>query len=117
MNNIKLKVDGNSQLKIGNLVQGREITISSGDVNVNDHSSALIERILTVLNHAEGSDSARVKAVRPKIEELANALADEPFNNGKIKEMLSIVKQHHEWAFPAIAEIVKKVGPTFASFF
>jgi hypothetical protein len=113
MNDIKLNVSGKGQLNIGNLAQGNEVNINSGSgaMDVSGSGGALIQELLKVVREASGGNEVRVQALEGKVQELGRALATEPKNTGKIKELLGLIKEHHSWAFPAIAAIVTKVAP------
>lgn len=115
MSDINVNVKGKGQLNIGNLAQGEDVKIISGDMNLAESEGALVMELLKVMREAAGDDDSRAQAVESKVQELGKALATEPRNPGKIKEILSLIKEHHDWAFPAIAAIVRKVAPALAA--
>jgi hypothetical protein len=111
MNNINIKVNGKGQLNIGNLAQGQDVRISSGDINLAKSETALIRELLELVRDAAGGDNARVEAVQGKVKELGEAMEAEPKNPGKIKNILSLIKENHDWAFPVISGFVTKIIP------
>jgi hypothetical protein len=115
MSEINVNVSGEGRLNIGNLAQGQDVNISSGVINQAESSAALVTEILRAVRGAAGGNDSRVQAVEGRVQELGNALTAEPRNTGKIKEILGTIKQHHDWAFPAIATIVEKVAPALAT--
>ena len=103
MSNINVNVSGTGQLNIGNLAQGQEVNINSGDMSLVENTTTLVKELLQGVRNAAGGDNSRVEAVQGKVQELGEALTAEPRNTGKVKEILGMIKQHHDWAFPAIA--------------
>ena len=104
MSNINVNVSGTGQLNIGNLAQGQEVNINSGDMSLVENTTTLVKELLQGVRNAAGGDNSRVEAVQGKVQELGEALTAEPRNTGKVKEILGMIKQHHDWAFPAIAQ-------------
>ncbi len=115
MSNINVNVSGTGQLNIGNLAQGQEVNINSGDMSLVENTTTLVKELLQGVRNAAGGDNSRVEAVQGKVQELGEALTAEPRNTGKVKEVLGMIKQHHDWAFPAIAAIVNKIAPTLGA--
>jgi len=115
MSNINVNVGGKGQLNIGNLAQGREVNIHAGDMNLLENRPLLVKELLQVVREAAGGDTARVETVQGKVQELGEALTTKPQNPGKIKGLLGVIKQHHDWAFPAIAGIVHKLAPALGA--
>lgn len=115
MSDINVKVSGKGKLNIGNLAQGRDITIKSRDVDFSNNDAALRAELLEAVRNASGGDNSRVETVKGKVQELGEVLTAEPQNTGRIKEILNTIKEHHDWAFPAIAAIVKSVAPALGA--
>jgi hypothetical protein len=120
MSDIKVNVGGKGQLNIGNLAQGQQVNIHSGtgDMPVAGNGRALYVQMMRAVH--QSADDARVpqgtlEELEEKVKALGKALQTEPKNTGKIKQMLDLIKEHHDWAFPAIAAVVAKVGPMVAA--
>jgi len=111
MSKINLNVSGKGQLNISNLAQGREVNITTGDISQAENSSSLNSELLKAVQEVASENDSRLKAIESNIQELSEALSSEPQNAGRIKKILTLIKEHHRWAFPAIAAIVKKVSP------
>ena len=116
MSDIKINVGSNAHASFGHVVQGAEVNISSGSGNqqVQQSGTALVEELLEAIRKTSGSDASRIAALESTVHELGHALA-EPQNPGKVKKILELIKEHHSWAFPAIAAIVTKVAPMVAA--
>lgn len=115
MSEINVKVSGKGNLNIGNLAQGRHIKISSRDIDFTESGAALGAELLEAVRNASGGDNSRVEAVQGNVQELGEVLTSEPQNTGRIKEILNTIKEHHDWAFPAIAAIVNNVVPALGA--
>ena len=120
MSDIKVNVSGKGKLNIANLAQGQQVNIHSGtgDLRVTGNGGALYEQMMRAVR--ESADEAHVRQetledLEEKVKALGKALQAEPKNTSKIKQMLDLIKEHHEWAFPAIAAVVAKVGPMVAA--
>ena len=120
MSDIKVNVSGKGHLNIGNLAQGQQVNIHSGtgDMRVAGNAGPLYDEMMRGVR--ESADEAHVRQetledLEAKVKALSNALQKEPKNTGKIKQMLDLIKEHHDWAFPAIAAVVAKLGPMVAA--
>jgi thiamine kinase-like enzyme len=117
MSDIKVKVSGKGQLNIGNLAQGQQVNIHSGtgDMRVGNGGALYEQMMRAVHESAGGANQEPLEELEEKVKALSKALQAEPKNTSKIKQMLDLIKEHHEWAFPAIAAVVAKVGPMVAA--
>src|SRR5437868_1710870 len=120
MSDIKVNVSGKGKLNIGNLAQGNEVNIHSGTGHIRAVGSraAFYEQMMKAVREQAGKDagsSATLEELEEKVKALSKTLEAEPKNTGKIKQMLELIKEHHEWAFPAIAAVVARVAPMVAA--
>ena len=110
MSGINIKVGGQGSLNIGNLAQGENITIASGEMSFSERRQALTRELLKAAD-----DEARFQAIHEKVRQLGGELAAQPPNPGKIKSILALIKDHHGWAFPAIAAVAAKIVPAIGA--
>ena len=115
MSGINIKVGGQGSLNIGNLAQGENITIASGEMSFSERRQALTRELLKAARTAAADDEARFQAIHEKVRQLGEELAAQPPNPGKIKSILALIKDHHGWAFPAIAAVAAKIVPAIGA--
>jgi hypothetical protein len=112
---INMNVSGEAQVSVGNLAQGENVSITSGKVDLVQRRDALFAELMGAVRQVADQDDARIQSAEGNVKELAAALTEEPHNTGRIKEVLNLIKEHHGWAFPAIAATVKTIVPALAA--
>lgn len=122
MSKIDIKVKGRGTMNVGNIAQGKNVRIESGDINISISAEALKKELLTAVREAAedesaGIDDSRMKELEEEIEALSDAVTEKPANTGRIRKTLGLIKEHHEWAFPAIAAVFNRVAPILAGLF
>jgi hypothetical protein len=115
MSKIDIGVSDKGQLSIGNLAQGREVNITTSKISNVGDSSSLIAELLNAVRESVGGNEILMKSVEGQIKELGEALSAENKDDSRITKILGIIKEHHGWAFPAIAAIVKRIFPAIGA--
>jgi hypothetical protein len=103
---------GNSQLNIGNAVQSGRDAVIRGDVQIT--SRQLNRQLLEALSDTKAS-AEETAAVKPQLQELTTAIAENPPDASRVQRALATIKEHHAWAFPVIAATLNRVIPWIAA--
>ncbi len=114
MTNQKMNISGSgsSQISVGNVVQAGGDAVVRGEVNVT--ANQLREELLQELRAAVASAPDR-QEVEQRVAELSEAVAMPAPDPSRIKRILAAIKEHHDWAFPAISATLRKIVPWVAS--
>lgn len=120
MSYAKMNTKEKGQRNTDNFAEERQMHhhLETRDLRVTGNGSALYEQMMRAVRKSADEAHLRhetLEDLEEKVKALGKALQAEPKNTSKIKQMLDLIKEHHEWAFPAIAAVVAKVGPMVAA--
>jgi hypothetical protein len=109
MNNQKINISGSgsSTIKVGDVVQtvGDAFVRSEISLNANELRQKLLEELPAAVPAADR------EGIEQKVTDLSEAIATPVPDESRIKSILAMIKEHHNWAFPIITTTLRKITP------
>ena len=111
MSELKFNVSGGN-VSIGNVAQGEHVDARSGAVRAEQSidASELTIRLTRALDELSPA-SEDLDAAKERAAELASALDERQPDPNRVSKILSLIKEHHAWAFPVIRSVIEAAAP------